>query len=70
MCERQHCKLVWLMLCHMCMLSKCTDSSTAADTSTDAPIALIHQLEHRVACLTSDMLDVAAAHAGKMHFLE
>jgi hypothetical protein len=52
----------------MCVLSMCTGSSTAADTITDttSPIALIHQLKHRVARLTSDMLDVAAAHAGKM----
>jgi hypothetical protein len=53
-----------------CVLAFCTGSSTATDTSTDAPTALIHHLEHRVACLTSDMLDVAAAHAGKTHFLE
>eukprot|EP00953_Heterococcus_sp_UTEX-ZZ885_P034036 17661-Heterococcus_DN1.PRE.2 len=42
---------------------KTSGSSTATDTSTDAPMALIHHLEHRVACLTSDMLDIAAAHA-------
>jgi hypothetical protein len=44
----------------------CTGSSTTTDTVADTvtATALIHQLQHRVACLTSDMLDVAAAHAG------